>query len=520
MAADPEPPAAGAAQYISDARFHRIFTLPATADHDALTVSFADVGRAPEPSAAAPNPPTILFIPGMFSSRYLAIAMHAIAQKLGVRVLVVDRPGMGKSTDVPLPQRVPIWVELVPQLLEHLGIKHVALVSHSAGTMYLLNTLYRCRDILHPDRPSITLLAFSIWHLIPKFFLLKAGPAFASSGAIMNKVTNVVSPSVTDGGQDNSELEKNRRKMEETYGVPRELQIEIDNLVFKSMFEENTVGANSEALQCLKKGGSSWEKCEDYGIFVRELAEREKIRRGAEESAEGSAKLKVRTYFAETDAMIGKKGQAYMEECWKGKDGEFQDTLDYETSTVLGTDHDTLMQLATVLEIVFADVTMDPKFGLNLKQLMKLSRTLVFYAGILAEDVFGSDTSVFAGTSFRDNHDNQMRDPGSMDDGFFVTGNGATMIANRDTLLRAQECLYELGADWSLLEELSRDEATTHVNEVAFSLPPSVVIQLALIDLLKSWGINSSGVTGHSSGEVSATYPAGAIGLKSALAVV
>ena len=71
-------------------------------------------------------------------------------------------PGMGKSTDVPLHQRVAVWVELVPQLLAHLGIKHVSLVSHSAGTIYLLNTLYHYRSILHPEKPFVALLGKSM----------------------------------------------------------------------------------------------------------------------------------------------------------------------------------------------------------------------------------------------------------------------------------------------------------------------------------------------------------------------
>lgn len=65
---------------------------------------------------------------------------------------------MGGSTDVPLAQRVAVWVELVPRLLAHLGIQRVALVSHSAGTIYLLNTLVYCRDILYLDRPAVVFL--------------------------------------------------------------------------------------------------------------------------------------------------------------------------------------------------------------------------------------------------------------------------------------------------------------------------------------------------------------------------
>ncbi len=45
--------------------------------------------------------------------------------------------------------------DLVPALLNHVGVKHVALGSHSAGTIYLMNTLLYLRDILHPRKPYV-----------------------------------------------------------------------------------------------------------------------------------------------------------------------------------------------------------------------------------------------------------------------------------------------------------------------------------------------------------------------------
>ncbi|KAJ5297715.1 hypothetical protein N7508_007964 [Penicillium antarcticum] len=115
--------------------------------------------------------------------------------------------------------------------------------------------------------------------------------------------------------------------------------------------------------------------------------------------------------------------------------------------------------------------------------------------------------------------------------GFVFTGQGAQWYAMgrelallypvfMDTLICAQECLHELGAPWFLIEELMRDESSSHVNEVDYSLPLVASVQMALVDLLKSWGIRPTGVTGHSSGEVSAAYAARFIDLKYALAIV
>ena len=115
--------------------------------------------------------------------------------------------------------------------------------------------------------------------------------------------------------------------------------------------------------------------------------------------------------------------------------------------------------------------------------------------------------------------------------GFVFNGQGAQWYAMgreligaypvfSDTLRRAEGYLKELGAPWLLSEELMRDEKKSRVNEASLSLPLSCAIQLALVDLLVSWGIRPTAVTGHSSGEVGAAYAAGAINLREALAIV
>lgn len=126
---------------ISSNRFHRRVNLDTICGP--LTVSFAEMGCI--------TGPALLFIPGMFASRYVGIPLHAIAERAGVRLLVVDRPGMGASTDVPLSKRVAAWVDLLPRLLAHLGISRVNLVAHSVGTVYLLNTWAQCRELVAPE---------------------------------------------------------------------------------------------------------------------------------------------------------------------------------------------------------------------------------------------------------------------------------------------------------------------------------------------------------------------------------
>ncbi|KAK7970194.1 hypothetical protein PG988_009267 [Apiospora saccharicola] len=294
-----------AVAYMANERFHQRFTLPATADHDALVVTYADAGRGAgdDPKAV----PTMLYMPGMFSSRLFGVfPLHAMGQKLGVRVLVIDRPGMGHSTNVPLSQRLAVWLETATALLKHLGIDHVALVSHSAGTIYNLNLLYRFRDILSPTKPFVALFApfvhpthsrvvylqmaqwlpnqaFNAWHHIPRLVVTKAQPAFASSGAVFTKATSAI------------------------LGKP---------------------GNSSD-------GGHSSRRIEKKGL------------------EEGKARVKVRIYFAETDAMIGQRGKMYLEECWAGNEGEFEDCIDFAAESIEGADHDTVCRKLKVLEAIF-----------------------------------------------------------------------------------------------------------------------------------------------------------------------
>ncbi|KAK2054714.1 hypothetical protein LY76DRAFT_638245 [Colletotrichum caudatum] len=79
--------------------------------------------------------------------------------------------------------------------------------------------------------------------------------------------------------------------------------------------------------------------------------------------------------------------------------------------------------------------------------------------------------------------------------------------------------IREMGATWSLMDELLRDEETSNVQNFEYSLPLCSAVQIALVDLLRSWAIEPSAVTGHSSGEVAAAYAVGALDARSAIAI-
>lgn len=76
--------------------------------------------------------------------------------------------------------------------------------------------------------------------------------------------------------------------------------------------------------------------------------------------------------------------------------------------------------------------------------------------------------------------------------------------------------------DWSLVEQLMATEksSTYRLNEIDVIQPTLFCIQIALAALWRSWGIEPDAVIGHSMGEVTAAYIAGALTLEDAMRVI
>jgi len=66
------------------------------------------------------------------------------------------------------------------------------------------------------------------------------------------------------------------------------------------------------------------------------------------------------------------------------------------------------------------------------------------------------------------------------------------------------------------IEEFGADERTSNINKAAYSQPICTALQIALVDLLRHWGVKPVAVIGHSSGEIAAAYCKGAISRESA----
>ncbi|KAF3077641.1 Compactin diketide synthase mokB [Trichoderma lentiforme] len=85
-----------------------------------------------------------------------------------------------------------------------------------------------------------------------------------------------------------------------------------------------------------------------------------------------------------------------------------------------------------------------------------------------------------------------------------------------DTLQRIDKIYESLGCSWSIFDEL---RSSKNIDLPQYSQPLSTAVQIALLELLASFGIAPKAVVGHSSGEIAAAYAIGALSLESACKV-
>ena len=75
-------------------------------------------------------------------------------------------------------------------------------------------------------------------------------------------------------------------------------------------------------------------------------------------------------------------------------------------------------------------------------------------------------------------------------------------------------------AGWSLLTEMMRPESESIIDQTHIAQPAIFALQVALVELWKTWGIRPAKVIGHSVGEVAAAYCAGVYSLADAVHII
>lgn len=102
--------------------------------HTGRLVSFSEVGD--------PNGAAVFICVGMGLTRFVTAFYDELATTLRLRLITVDRPGVGNSEPYPAADKIgPLdWPKDVLAICQHLGVKKFSMLAHSAGAIYALAT--------------------------------------------------------------------------------------------------------------------------------------------------------------------------------------------------------------------------------------------------------------------------------------------------------------------------------------------------------------------------------------------
>ncbi|KAJ8129296.1 hypothetical protein O1611_g4338 [Lasiodiplodia mahajangana] len=90
-----------------------------------------------------------------------------------------------------------------------------------------------------------------------------------------------------------------------------------------------------------------------------------------------------------------------------------------------------------------------------------------------------------------------------------------TTIRELDQVIQSLPAEYS--PDWTLEGTLREPSGTSQIHQVTRSQPLCTAVQIGLVNVLNSWGVNPSAVVGHSSGEIAAAYASGLISASQAI---
>jgi pimeloyl-ACP methyl ester carboxylesterase len=341
-------------------------------------VSYADYG---DPTSKA----VVLFFGGLMGGRFCYSPLDKLAKKHGVRIIHPDRPGVGGSNAVAIEDRIPTYIDMIPKLLQHLGIERVSLAAHSFGTIYLINTMLTYPHLLHPERPYVAFFApwvhpehTGIKHLqaaemlpasiigkfssLAKFVNGSITPLVGMSMGLSSTVTNSVKTSLpqTVATEVPIPLEPHARGSRTNEGDGENQGLDLDDpAVVKELrdfiptflFAEENTGVGQDTQLCLRKPRSipwsisavPWEDVDDA---VRIFERSESVIAQNDRAVETTRIWSVDTFHAATDSMVGSKGQKWFDSCWANDETAASNNprpYEYHSQIVEGSDHDFIL---------------------------------------------------------------------------------------------------------------------------------------------------------------------------------
>lgn len=274
---------------------------------------------------------------------------------------------------------------MVPQLLTHLGVTHIALASHSGGDIYALNILLTFPHLLHPTTPYVAF--FAPWvhpqhtdvhtmraaELCPapiigrmvsvfRFINEKVVPIAETGGALVSGIRTChrsnsslisgLAPIPLHPGPPYQNHSRNSLKssLDGTAGLDLDDPFVLEEMrqhILAFLFAESMDGIAADAQLFLKKPHHTvwcspsvfWSDI-DYAVTL--LLKMIDENNGGENCRHWS----IDSFHAGKDHMIGEKGRLWFDACWEparsksfNEDEPNKNSLDYNSEIVPDTEH-------------------------------------------------------------------------------------------------------------------------------------------------------------------------------------
>ncbi|KAH7107779.1 hypothetical protein BKA62DRAFT_684426 [Auriculariales sp. MPI-PUGE-AT-0066] len=253
------------AQYIAQERFRRV--CPTN------NVSYCDVGV---PDSAH----VLVLLAGSAMDCVLSgVLFEDFCRNNGLRMISVDKPGMGKTPACPIAERLASHADAIETVLTHLKVQPSVLVSISVGFLYSLNLLARKPHLFEgrvpalfsltpwisfEDAPSLSIASWSPnWMVaaVPWFIATFAPPKLLSAFSWSSGVSTAVSSSIGFGKSEEDA---------ERVGISNSNRDRVFHALNGAVQNK---GMADEYLLCLQRGPPGLWGFKDYSEILGQIAE-------------------------------------------------------------------------------------------------------------------------------------------------------------------------------------------------------------------------------------------------------